>query len=244
MTRDLLAQTEVVTNLVVKQSKLPGSDRSLTWADIDRVLLVGGSTRMPMVPAMLRRVTGKEPDDSLDPDQVVAKGASIYAAIMASQDKEGGLLLPDDLQGDINSVGIREVNSHSLGIEVFNPKLNKPANAILIPKNHPLPCAFSRIFPSREEGVTLVRVQVMEGEAPDPDANIALGQCVIRLPPGLPIKSPFQVRLSYGKNGRVSVMALDMTGGRFAQAEIERPAGMTEAQIESEREFVAGLKIQ
>jgi molecular chaperone DnaK len=244
MTRDLLAQTELVTNLVVKDSKLPGSDQPLTWQDIDRVLLVGGSTRMPMVPAMLQRITGKAADNSLDPDQVVAKGAAIYAAIVAAQDKDGGALLSEEWQPEMNQVGITQVNSHSLGIEVFNPKLQKPTNAVLIPKNHPLPCAFSRVFPTREAGITVVRVAVMEGEAPDPDANIQIGECVVRLPPGLPAKSPVQVRLSYGKNGRVGVMALDMTGGRFAQAELQRRSGMTEDEIAQEREFVASLNIQ
>ena len=153
-------------------------------------------------------------------------------------------MLCDEFQADINNVGITEVNSHSLGIEVFSPKNNKPINAILIPKNHPLPCAFSRIFPTREAGVRVVRVSVMEGEAPDPDANMQLGECVVQLPPALPIKSPVQVRLSYGKNGRVGVMALDMTGGRFAQAEIERRSGLSEDDIQRERDLVGRLNIQ
>jgi molecular chaperone DnaK len=244
LTRDLLLQTEIVTNLVINQTRCPLSDRPLTWNDIDRVLLVGGSTRMPMVSAMLRRISGKEPDNSLDPDQVVAKGAAIYAAILAAEDQQGRLMLSDELQGDMHGAGIRDVNSHSLGIEVFSPKADKPVNAILIPKNHPLPCAFSRIFPTREAGARVVRVSVMEGEAPDPDANMRLGECVVKLPAGLPAKSPFQVRLSYEKNGRVNVMALDMTGGRFAQAEIERPSGMSEEEILAQREFVGRLKIQ
>ena len=85
MTRDLLAQTQIVTDLVVKQQA------KLNWPQVDRVLLVGGSTRMPMIKEMLRRATGREPDDSLDADQVVARGAAIYAGIVAARQKEGFL---------------------------------------------------------------------------------------------------------------------------------------------------------
>ena len=84
-----------------------------------------------------------------------------------------------------------------------------------------------------------------EREAPEPDANIQLGECeVTDLPPGLPAKSPIQVRLSCETNGRVHVMALDMTGGKFAHAEIKRNAGLTEDDIRREAEFVNSLQIQ
>ena len=244
MTRDLLAQTEVVTNLIVKQSRLRGSDAPLSWKDIDEVLLVGGSTRMPMVSHMLRRITGKEPDRSLDPDQVVSRGAAIFANILAARGGEK-LNVSDDVAAKLDEIGVVNVNSHSLGVEVFSRKLNKPMNAFVIPKNHPLPCAKSRVFPLKEAGRQSVTVRVLEGEAPEPDANIQLGECVVTdLPPGLPAKSPIQVRLSCEPNGRVQVMALDMTGGKFAHAAIKRNAGLTEDDVRREAEFVNSLEIQ
>jgi molecular chaperone DnaK len=244
MTRDLLAQTEVVTNLIVKQSRLRGSDQPLSWTDIDRVLLVGGSTRMPMVSQMLRRVTGKEPDRSLDPDQVVARGAAVFANIIAAR---GGqkLDLDDNVAAKLDEIGVVDVNSHSLGIEAYNRRTSKPINAIVIPKNHPLPCAKSRVFPLKEQGMRTVRVRVLEGEAPEPDANIQLGECLVTgLPPDLPAKSPVQVRLSCETNGRVHVMAMDMTSGNFAHAEIKRNAGLTDADIRREAALLASLQIQ
>ncbi len=245
MTRDLLTSTEIVTKLVLKQAKLHADGREATWNDFDRILLVGGSTRMPMIKSMLRRVTGKEPDDRLDPDQVVARGAAIYANILAARGKEGILELDDEVRRELNQVDIVDVNAHSLGVEAFSRKDNKSVNVILIPKNHQLPYAFSRVFPLREPGATTVRVRVLEGEAPEPEANIELGECVVHdLPPNLPARSPIQVRLCYGTNGRVNVTALDMTGGRYAQAEIERKSNMTEADIQRESEFVRTLTIQ
>jgi molecular chaperone DnaK len=245
MTRDLLVRTEFyIGDVVKKQAKLPGSDQPLTWTDIDRILLVGGSTKMPMVREMLRRLTGKEPDVSLDPDQVVARGAAIYAAIQAFRERDDLLEVAEELP-DLGDVGIVDVNSHSLGIPAFNREQNRPVSAILIRKNHQLPCAVSRMFRVRETGAAALAVRVQEGEAPDPDANIDLGKCVITdLPPNLPKGAPIQVRLSYGANGLVSVMALDMTGGRFAHATIERKSGLTEEDIEREKQFVAKLNIQ
>jgi len=244
-TRDLLAQTEVVTNLIIKQSRLRGSDRPLTWDEIDRVLLVGGSTRMPDVHKMLRRVTGKEPDRSLDPDQVVARGAAIFVSIQASRSEDGQLELEDHVANELAGLGISDVNAHSLGVEAFSPKQQKLVNAIVIPKNHHLPCAVSKVFPLRMPGASVVRVKVLEGEAPDPAANFQLGECVVTdLPPNLPARAPIQVRLSYESNGRVRVMALDMTGGRYAHAEIERTAGLTEADIRREIALLDSLNIQ
>jgi molecular chaperone DnaK len=243
LTRDLLHQTEVVTNIVVGQSKYDG--RQLTWKDFDRVLLVGGSTRMPMVRAMLARVAGKQPDDSANPDQVVACGAAIYAAILTARGKEAELELDAGVNEELEDIGVVDVNAHSLGIWAKRSRTGEPITAVLIPKNTQLPFAASKVFRLTEAGATSVAVKVLEGEAPDPNANIQLGELhVTDLPPGLPLRAPVQVRLSYGANGRVNVMALDMTGGRFAHVEIERTAGLTEDDIQREREFVNRLKIQ
>jgi molecular chaperone DnaK len=246
LTRDLLIRTEFyITDVVTKQARLPGGNTTLSWSDIDRVLLVGGSTRMPMVREMVRRISGKQPDTNLDPDQVVAQGAAVYAAILATRGQDGVLELDEEVRGQLDDMGIVDVNSHSLGIKVFHRSNREFVNAVLIPKNHPLPFAVSKVFPVRDAGTKTVRIKVLEGEAPEPEANIELGECVITdLPRGLPAKAPIQVRLSYGANGRVHVMALDMTGGRFAHAEIERTSGLTEQEIQRERQFVEQLNIQ
>ncbi|MCA9220465.1 MAG: Hsp70 family protein [Planctomycetales bacterium] len=243
MTRDLIVQTDVITNSVVSKSVFQG--QQLGWKDFNRVLLVGGSTRMPMVKKTLQQISGKEPDDSPDPDQVVARGAAIFAAIKAARGIESDLTVEDSLQQELQDIDVIDVNAHSLGIAVKHPKTKEPMTAVLIPKNRQLPFAMSKVFHLTEQGATAVRVQVLEGEAPDPFSNILLGEVrVTGLPPNLPKRAPVQVRLAYNPNGRVSVMALDMTGGRFAHAEIERKSGLTDADIEREAEFVRSLKIQ
>ena len=217
MSRDLLTRTQVVTSFVRDQA-------GLKWADIDRVLLVGGSTRMPMVQEMLEQVTERTPDESLDPDQVVSRGAAIFAGVRATQDAQD-FSVKDNIKQKLKEVVVQDVNSHSLGIQSLDPKSGKSVNAVLIPKNTKLPFASSRVFKTSKADVTSVRVKVLEGEAPEASANIPIGECVVTdLSDNLPAKSPIQVRLNYSSNGRVSVMALDMTGGKLAQANIQRQA--------------------
>ena len=96
----------------------------------------------------------------------------------------------------------------------------------------------------RYAGTSAIRVRVLEGESPDPDHNIEIGDCRITgLPEDLPRGAPIQVRLAYEPNGLVNVMALDMTNGRFVQSVIERHNGLTDADIAREAEFVRNLEI-
>lgn len=236
LSRELVAQTQIVSELVVQQAKL-------NWGQIDRVLLVGGSTRMPMIKEMLGRVAGKEADDGLDADQVVARGAALHAGIVAAKGRESDLALDESGADDLKDVVVLNVNAHSLGVEAL--KGDRYVNAVLIPKNTQLPYAASRVFHLTQAGATRVRVKVLEGESPVAADNIQIGECLVsQLPPRLPAGSPVQVRLSYGENGRISVVALDMTGGAFAHAEIQREYGLTDDDIEREAEFVNRLKIR
>jgi molecular chaperone DnaK len=236
MSRELVAQTQIVTELVIRQA-------GLSFDQLDRVLLVGGATRMPMIKQMLRRATGKDPDDSLDADQVVARGAAIHAGIVVAKGGGGELAIADELRDDLKDVMVLNVNAHSLGVDALHR--DRRVNAVVIPKNTQLPFAASRIFRLTRPGATHVRVKVLEGESPEAADNIQIGECLVsQLPRDLPRHAPIQVRLSYGENGRISVMALDMIGGRFAHAEIEREYGLTEADIRRETEFVQNLRIR
>ncbi|MFV1965379.1 MAG: Hsp70 family protein [Pirellulaceae bacterium] len=238
LTRDLLKHTQILTNHVREQAQL-------SWNDIDRVLLVGGSTRMPMVKTMLRNLTGSEADDRLDPDQVVARGAAIFAAIRASNDDRFALQLDDRLTRELHDVQVRNVNSHSLGIRAYQQRRRKWINKVLIAKNSTLPCARSHLFPIGKAGLITLKLTVLEGDAKEASACIPIGECVVSgLPANLSAKSPIQVQLRYDDNGRVSVSALEPTQGVFARAELEREVGLTEEEIRREAEFVQSLTIQ
>ena len=190
MIRDLVERTETTASLVVRQA-------GLEWAQVDRVLLVGGSSRIPMVRRMLSRLTGKEPDCSQSPDEAIVHGAALYAGMLmarGSSAKPGCELI--------------NVNSHSLGVVGVHGKTGEKTNVVLIPKNTPLPARAARTFKTAKADQRSVRVAVVEGESHRPEDCIALGECIVRgLPPGLSPGTPIEVEYGYAANGRISVSA-------------------------------------
>jgi molecular chaperone DnaK len=236
LTRDLLVRTRLTTQQVLRQA-------GLDWEQVDKVLLVGGSTHMPMTGQMLHELSGKVPDDSLAVSEVVARGAALHAGIAAAQrPPRGGQLdaAARDLLGQVVEIN---VNAHSLGIEV---KVQQDrVNDVLIPKNTQLPTAASRVYYTVGENQQRVRVKVLQGEATQADACISVGECWIEgLPPVLPKGSPVQVRCGVGTNGLIDVMALDMTSGKMARTEIHRGSGLSEQEVAREAEWVRSLRIQ
>ncbi|MGW8257454.1 MAG: Hsp70 family protein, partial [Thermoguttaceae bacterium] len=206
MTRDLLDRTETTASLVVKQA-------GLDWPQIDRILLVGGSSRMPMVREMLRRISGKEPDCSQSPDEAVAHGAAIYAA----------MLMRKNISSEKLSCELINVSSHSLGLVGINKHTKEKINVVIIPKNTPLPCRAARNFRTAEADQRSVHISVVEGESHRPEDCIALGECVVReLPAGLPKETPVEVEYSYASNGRISVSARLPEIRQSASVEIQR----------------------
>ncbi len=238
LTRDLLTRTRLTTEQVLRQT-------GLKWDRVGRILLVGGSTHMPMTGQMLRELTQKEPDHSLAVSEVVARGAAIHAGILTARQRAAARAAGEtndllDLLGDVVEIN---VNSHSLGIEV--KRNGDRINDVLVPKNTQLPTASSRVYRTVVENQTRVRVKVLQGEATQADACIPIGECWIEgLSPALSKGSPIQVRCGVGSNGLIDVMALDMTSGKLARAEIHRTVGLSEEDLAKEAEYVRSLKIQ
>ena len=235
-TRDLLTRTRLTTQQVLRRA-------GLGWDKVDRVLLVGGSTHMPMTGAMLQEISGKPPDKSLAVSEVVARGAALHAGIVAARAGLEDGTLGDDARALLEDIVEINVNSHSLGIEV--KQAEQRINDTLIPKNTQLPTAASRVYRTVVENQSRVRVKVLQGEAQQADHCISIGECWIEgLPPNLPRASPIQVRCGVGTNGLVDVLALDMTSGKMVRAEIHRASGLSEEEIAREAEWVRNLKIQ
>jgi molecular chaperone DnaK len=235
-TRDLLTRTRFTTERVLHQA-------GIGWDKVDRILLVGGSTHMPMTAQMLQKISGKQPDTSLAVSEVVARGAALHGGIVATRAGDDGLTLDPDVREALAGVVEINVNSHALGIEVWDQE--RRINHVLIPKNTQLPTAASRVYGTKGDNQPRVHVKVLQGDAPQPEACILIGECWIEgLPPNLPRGAPIQVRYSCGSNGLIDVMALDMTSGRMARAELHRSSGLSEDEIAHEAEWVRGLRIQ
>jgi len=224
MTRDLLDRTKFTVRQTLEAA-------GLVWKDIDRVLLVGGSTRMPAVVAALRELSGKEPDCSVSPDEAVAHGAALHAGLLLSR-----------YHGKPPAFRIQNVNSHSLGVVATDTRTNRKRNAIIIPRNTRLPVTARRVFKTERAGQRSIRVEIVEGESPSPDDCSQIGRCSVSdLPPGLPAKSPIEVRFRYEENGRLTVK-VRVAGARKALAhEITRENTLSRQQLDEWRKFVSGL---
>lgn len=202
-----------------------------TWKDIDRVLLVGGSTRMPMVGRMLQELSGITPDQRVHPDEAVARGAAIYAGyLLATQ--------PDSIKPP--AFQVTDVNSHSLGIEGIDPRTTRKRNVVVIPRNTPLPAKVKERFVTKHEDQRSIVVQVLEGESAVPDECTTIGRTVVReLPPGLPSGWPIEIHYEYGTNGRLTVRAEVPGTDREVQLELERESSLSEERLARWKQVVS-----
>jgi molecular chaperone DnaK len=219
LTADLLERTRVTTKLVLNEA-------GLEWSEVDKLLLSGGSTRMPQVARMLRDLSGQEPDRSMSPDEAVAHGAALYHGILrAERDRPSGEARP--------STKVVNVNAHSLGLVTRTQSPQRLYTSILIPRNTPLPHAGSQVFRTGKTGQTRILIRIVEGEAPDPAACIQLGNFTIEpLPPGLPAGSPIRVHYTYDQSGRINVRAVVDVPSLQKELRIERRGSTVDQKIE------------
>jgi molecular chaperone DnaK len=225
ITRDLLDRTQFTTRQVLRSA-------DLDWGSIDRVLLVGGSSRMPMVVDMLRQVSGKEPDASVSADEAVAHGAALQAGLVLAKHA-----------GRAPAFKVKNVNSHSLGVVGTDPTTQRKRTGVLIPRNTALPVKARRVFKTQKDGQESVLVRIVEGESPSPDACTSIGTCVIRdLPKKLPAGSPVEVEFRYAADGRLTVQVKVAGSNRVAQQEIARDNSLSREQVEVWRTRICGKK--
>jgi molecular chaperone DnaK len=225
MTADLLQRTTDTTELVMQQAGVkPGS--------LDEVILVGGSTYMPVVEQMLREVTGHEPSRELLPERAVAEGAAIHAAIMQARTGDTAQI-PEAVLKRLKNVRTSDVNSHSLGIKISDPSdRSRKINHIMIPRNTPVPHEVNQRFGTNADGQQRIHVEILEGDAVDPAACELIGDFrVFNLPASLPKGSPIAITYSYDASGRISASAKELTGDNEANAEIVRDGGLDEAAV-------------
>jgi molecular chaperone DnaK len=214
LTEDLLQRTLFTIRRLVRDAKLE-------WSDLTRLLLVGGSTRMPMISEMLSNETTLELDRSLSPDEAVAHGAAIYADLLQSYD---GTQRPE--------VEVTNVSSHDLGVLGIETETGRPRRQILISRNTALPAKGIGTFVTGRQDQSSVAVNVVEGGDASGKHATPIGKCVVRqLPPGLPPKTPVEVRFAYAANGRLTVEAWLPTVERQASLTIERVSGMSETML-------------
>ena len=214
MCGDLVDRTLFTTRRV-----LDNADRS--FSDVSRLLLVGGSSRMPMIQDMLEAESGLELDRSLSADESVAHGAAIYAGI---------LLNPDAPSSQIR---VSNVNSHDLGILGQDRSTGKPRRSMMIPRNTELPATIAKRFKTSRQGQDNISVNVVEGGDDEGKHSTLIGRCLVKgLPPDLPASTPVDVIFNYAENGRLKILAQLPTIKKLASLVIERGQGLAEDEIE------------
>lgn len=206
-----LAREYVERSIEITKRALEASPFSIK--DIDEVILVGGQTRMPMIQEAVKNLFGKEPNRSINPDEVVAVGAAIQAGIF---------------QGDINDITLVDVIPLSLGIETLGGVATK-----LIEKNTHIPTKKEQTFSTAADNQTSVEIHVTQGERPMAADNKSLGRFILDgIPPsprGLP---QIVVTFDVDANGVLSVNAKDKTSGKEQTIRIEANSGLTPDDIE------------
>jgi molecular chaperone DnaK len=214
MTDHLLERTRFTVKNLMRTARL-------SWGDLTRVLLVGGSTRMPMVARMLEHESGRKVDRSLAADEAVAHGAAIYAGLLGKH----GTMVQKNLT-------VSNVCSHSLGVLGVEKATGRKKNRVMIPANTPLPAGSASAFETYEDGQSSVAVNIIEGGDASGNNSTSIGRCVVRdLPPRLPAATPVNVKFKYAANGRLQVSAEVPNVKRQVTLDIERSSGMTEEQI-------------
>ena len=220
LTGDLLQRTRLTCELVMM-------DARMKWDQVDGVLLVGGSSRMPMVRDMLWELTGIEPSRSVSPDHAVAQGAALYAKILATEKTDQKV--KDEVAARIK---VTNVNTHSLGVVGRDKFTGARRVSVLIPKNTPIPHINRKRYFLRRDGQDKIYIQIVEGESFDPEECTVIGECrLVDLPRDLKAGHPVTVSFAYRRNGRIFVEA-EIEGRQPFVVEIERGTRVAKAEME------------
>ena len=191
-------------------------DAKLSPSDIDEVVLVGGSTRIPKVQETVQKIFGKEPHKGVNPDEVVAVGAAIQGGVLA---------------GEVKDVLLLDVTPLSLGIETLGGVMTK-----LVEKNTTIPTEKKQVFSTADDNQTAVTIKVYQGEREIASANRLLGQFNLEDIPPAPRGLPqIEVTFDIDANGILNVRAKDLGTQKEQKIRIEQSSGLSEAEIERMR---------
>jgi molecular chaperone DnaK len=209
LTRDLVERTMGPTRNAMK-------DAGLTGKDIDKIILVGGSSRIPAVQNAIREILGKEPSKGINPDECVSIGAAIQGGVLAGEFGKG------------NEILLLDVTPLSLGIETLGGVCTK-----IIERNTTIPTQKSQVFSTAADGQTSVEIHVLQGEREMAAGNKTLGRFVLSDIPPAPRGIPqIEVTFDIDRNGIVNVSAKDKSTGKEQKITIQSSSGMSKEDID------------
>jgi len=205
--------TSDLTDRCLQPFKNAIADAKLDVSKINEVILVGGATRMPVIQELVRKLTGKDPNQSVNPDEVVAVGAAIQAGVLA---------------GEVRDVVLLDVTPLSLGLETLGGVMTT-----LIERNTTIPTRKTQIFTTAEDGQTSVDIHVLQGERPMAQDNKTLARFRLEGIPAAPRGIPqIEVTFNIDANGIVNVSAKDLGTGREQQIQITATTNLGQEEVE------------
>jgi len=223
-TRDLLERTQMHVEMTLE-------DARVDWSGIDRVLLVGGSTRMPAVRGLVENLSGRTPEHNVNPDEIVAMGSAIMAELLDLDSRR------------VDDVAVQDVTSHGLGTVVTIDGGPNMENSIIIPKNTAIPCRRSQVYSTVDDRQAAMEVEVTEGDDIDLDYVRVLGTSTIPVPP-YPAGAPVEVSFDLDANGIIGVSVVDLTANKpLGTFTVDREANLSDPQIESSMQRIARMEV-
>lgn len=206
LSRDLLERCKTPVENAIK-------DAGISKSDIDEVVLVGGSTRIPAVQALVKQYTGKDPNQSVNPDEVVAVGAAIQAGVLA---------------GEVKDIVLLDVTPLTLGIETLGGVMTP-----LVQRNTTIPVSKSQVFSTADDNQTAVDIHVLQGERPMARDNKSLGMFRLDgIPPAMKGMPQIEVTFDIDANGIVNVTAKDKATNKEQKITITNSSNLSEADID------------
>ena len=240
--RHLVEKCKIICEMTLQEAKMK-------WEQIDKILLVGGMTRMPMVRQMISGLSKAEMATDLNPDEAVAVGAAIQGTLSMLKEEEisGQKLLAENTRAQFSSregglMQVSDITSHTLGVVLWDEAHLEEYVFPMIRKRTTIPAVSRNLFGTANANMSRAVVRIVEGESTVPGECTPLGVCDITLPPFLPKGSPVHLSYQYNAN-QILEVAVEACGER-SQLCIERNTGLAQSEISAAAAGLGQLKVE
>ncbi|MFO8066367.1 MAG: Hsp70 family protein [Bacteroidales bacterium] len=235
ITEGLMSSVETLCNSAL-------IDANLSWDDIDNILLAGGSTRMPMVQELLKKLSGKEiRTDLVNPDECVAMGAAIHATILNIKNNDSFGTL--EMKEKLGNVEVSDITSHTIGKIIWDSEANSNKVFSLIKKGSKVPYEGTQTFYTVNENQLGVQQRITEGESEDPDEVIIIQEAFLKFAKELPKDSPIKYTYSLSADGMFTLHAKDETTNKEITIKIERKNNLSSDELIEAKESIHDIKV-
>ncbi len=237
----LISRIGIMLDVALEEAKLKPSQ-------IDKILLVGGSSRIPIVRQRLEKMFGFKPEVTVNVDECVTLGAAIHAGLTIARENPDAL--PAGIATGLKHIRLTDVCNHSYGTicAPIDEKTGKRVveNRIILEKNTPLPCHVAKTFYTVSEGQTELEITITQGEDSDVKFVNKIATHKLKLPPGRPAECPIKVTYSYDVNQRMHCHFEDVRSGRALEVKfsLDRQGDMQQQDIKEKAEHLSSVKVQ